>query len=163
MLQLKPNQWSCAITSLAMTLRVPTQELIDELGHDGSAIVFPQLIEPMCRRGFHSQELIHLAWRHGFAVTPIELFPTIRPMQGEGTHIVRFGGDDGSMNLGRFIDTIHSNIGILEGQSGRWMHAVHFRYGEIYDPDGYQYLYSKRGCQGTGFIPNRAHVFTSRM
>jgi hypothetical protein len=162
MLQLKPNQWSCAITSLAMTLHVPVQELIDELGHDGSQIIFPQLIEPMCRRGFHSQELIRLAWRRGFAVTPIELFPTIRPMQGEGLHTIYYDGD-AEINVGRFVDTIHDRIGILEGQSGRWMHAVHFRYGEIYDPDGYQYLYSKRGCQGTGFIPNRAHVFTSRM
>ena len=79
MLQLKPNKWSCAVTAFAMALHVPVQELIQEIGHDGSEIVFPELEEPMRRRGFHSQELIYAAWKRGFTVTPIELMPVIAP------------------------------------------------------------------------------------
>ena len=76
-MQLKPNRWSCSITAMAMALETPVQHLIEHLGHDGSEIVFPQLKDPMYRRGFHSQELIQLAWDWGYAVTPFELAPTI--------------------------------------------------------------------------------------
>ena len=159
MLQLKPNQWSCAITSLAMVLRVPVQELIDRLGHDGSQIVFPDLEEPMCRRGFHSQELMDLALQWGFIVSPVELFPTIKPTYGDGLVTVHFGGNEAT-NWCRFNTTIDTTIGILEGRSGRWHHTVHYRHGDIWDPDGAHYSYSRRACEYRGFFANRALIFT---
>ena len=161
MLQLKPNPWSCSITSLAMTLHVPVQQLVDDLGHDGSEIVFPELPEPMCRRGFHSQELIHLAWRYGFTVTPFELYPTIRPTTGEGVVTVTFDGSEQN-NWRRFIDTIHRATGILEGRGATCHHAVHFRYGDVWDPDGHQYPYTKDACEERNFFANRALIFIRR-
>jgi hypothetical protein len=160
MLQLKPNKWSCSITSLAMALNIPVANLIEQLGHDGSEIVFPDLDEPMCRRGFHSQELIHLAWRHRFTVTPFELIPTIAPTSGEGSLVqVHF---DGSIknNWHRFLDVIKHTSGILEGQGRNCNHAVHYRQGDIYDPDGHYYRYTQEACEEHGFFGRRALIIS---
>lgn len=162
MLQVKPYPWACAITSLAMTLRIPVQELILELGHDGSEIAFPSLREPLCRRGFHSQELIFLAESHGFAITPIELFPQIKPVQGRHPPVRVFFGKDAKAkdNWLRFQSYISETMGILEGVSGRREipHAVHHRFGDIWDPDGEHYVYSQEACEQRGFIANRLFV-----
>jgi hypothetical protein len=163
MLQTKPNQWSCAITALAMTLRVPVAQLIEELGHDGSKNIFPKLEEPMCRRGFHSQELIHLAWRWGFTVTAFELFPTIAPTSGGEKKVeVIFDGDEDN-NWKRFNDTIQITKGILEGAGTHSNHAVAYDHGKIQDPDGWEYPYSPANCTAQNFYPNRALVFIRRM
>ncbi len=162
MLQLKPNQWSCSITALAMTLRVPVADLVSQLGHDGSEIIFPNLDEPMCRRGFHSQELIHLAWLWNFAVTPFEALPVISPTCGnEGMVPVIFDGDEDS-NWTRFNDIIGSTRGILEGRTTASRHAVHYNYDEIWDPDGCQYPNTREACEQRGFYGNRAFAFVRR-
>ena len=157
-LQIKPNRWSCSVTALAMTLETPVQQIIDEIGHDGSQIVYPDLPEPMCHRGFHSQELIHIAWQHGFNVTPFELFPSIRPAMGQYDSIIVEYVD----NWHRFISLIKNEMGILEGTGRRCRHAVHFRRGEIRDPDGHQYTYSRESCEKRGFFTDRALVFTEK-
>jgi hypothetical protein len=154
-LQIKPNRWSCSVTALAMTLQLPVDQIIDEIGHDGSQIIYPGLPEPLCRRGFHSQELIDVAWQHDFSVTPFELFPSIRPASGDyDTLIVEF-----TDNWQRFISLIKSERGILEGAGFHCRHAVHFRRGEIFDPDGRQYTYTKKSCEERGFFTDRALVF----
>lgn len=159
-LQLKPNPWSCAITSLAMVLQRPVEQLIEEIGHDGSEIIFPGLDEPMQRRGFHSQELIHLAWQHGFSVTAFELFPAIVPTSGGSVSVpVYFGQARG--NWERLIDMIHTTQGVLAGRCSPngVRHAVCYDHGEIFDPDGCQYQYSREECESRGFYGNRALVF----
>ena len=166
--QLKPNQWSCSITALAMTLNVPVADLVSQLGHDGSEIVFPSLAEPMCRRGFHSQELIHLAWQHGFTVTAFSLFPAVAPSFGNEPKVtVIFDGSEDN-NWARFTDILNATEGILEGDSGKCQHAVHYRHGEIFDPDGGQYdggqySYSREACERRGFFANRALAFVRRI
>ncbi len=157
-LQIKPNRWSCSVTALAMTLKTPVKKLIAELGHDGSQIIFPQLPEPLCRRGFHSQELIHLAWNHGFSLTPFELFPRIQPASGNYDPVaVQF-----TDNWQRFQLILHREMGILEGKGRRCRHAVHFNRGIIFDPDGRQYKYSQKACEEQGFYTDRALVATPR-
>ena len=156
-LQLKPNQWSCSVTAFAMALRFPVQQLIEELGHDGSEIIFPDLPEPMCRRGFHAQELILAAWRHDFACTPLELFPQTRSNCGQ--HTYRVGMED-HLCWGRFKECIVTTFGILEGHGKSCHHAVHYRYGYIWDPDGDQYFYSRQACEDRGFFGNRLWIFS---
>ena len=158
-LQIKPNRWSCSITSLAMCLETTTKLLCTELGHDGSKIIFPRLAEPMCRRGFHSQELIHLAWNHGYCVTPFELFPAIQPFSSDyQPATVQFID-----NWHRFTRLIQTEMGVLEGKGHRCRHAVHFCRGMIYDPDGQQYEYSKEACEQRRFYTDRALIFTPRI
>ena len=157
-LQIKPNRWSCSVTALAMTLETPVQQIIDEIGHDGSQIIYPDLPEPMCRRGFHPQELITIAWQHGCCVTPFELFPSICPASDHYDSVIVEFVD----NWHRFVSLIKSEMGILEGTGRRCRHAVHFNKGIIFDPDGQQYTYSKESCEQRGFYTNRALVFTPR-
>ena len=73
----KPERWMCLPASFAMVLGLPLSVIFDEIGHDGSQIVKPELPEPMCRRGFHPQELIHLCLNHGHAATRVELYPVL--------------------------------------------------------------------------------------
>ena len=157
LLQLKPNRWSCSVTAFAMALRVPVKQLMDEIGHDGESVIFPHLPEPMCHRGFHSQELILAAWRHGFACTPLELFPRVQSSCGQHTH--RVGMND-SLCWERFLEATIDNFGVLEGQGRQCHHAVHFRYGYIWDPDGDQYFYSQQACEDRGFFGNRLWIFS---
>jgi hypothetical protein len=95
-----------------MTLDIPVSEIIEEVGHDGGEIVFPHLREPACRRGFHSQELVKIAWQHRYAMTPIELFPTTRATVGTKTHPV---WTDKIERQASFAAWVHSSVGILEG------------------------------------------------
>lgn len=53
-----------------MVLNVSIEDIFKETGHDGSAIVFPSLMEPNNRRGHTVYEMIEYAWTIGYAVTP---------------------------------------------------------------------------------------------
>lgn len=77
-LQKSPNQASCLPTSFAMVLGVPVAELLEQLGHNGTEIVSPQLSVPNCYRGFHVQELIFACLERGYAVTPFEPLPVLQ-------------------------------------------------------------------------------------
>lgn len=163
-LQLKPYQWACSITALAMTIDVPVVELMELLGHDGSEIIWDHLPEPMCRRGFHSQELIHLAWRFGYTVTPFEIFPCIRAMYGAIDDYPVILNEGENANWRQFFDVIRETKGIIEGrcEPGGCHHAMHFDHNEVFDPDGHQFTYSRKECESRGFYGNRALVFIRR-
>jgi len=158
--QIKPNAWSCAITALAMTLGIPVLELVKELDHDGSKVIFPLLPDPQCRRGFHSQELIMLAWRHRFAMTPIELYPTILANDHSVIHPVWEKTEEEYKE--RFTGIVRESAGILEGEGHTCHHAVHNNAGTLYDPDpsGTIYPFSFQDCEAQGFYPSRLWVFT---
>ena len=175
MLQNKPNPWGCAVTAFAMAIDIPVQQLMDEIGHDGGQKIFHHLPEPMCRRGFHSQELIQAAWKYGFACTPIEMYPMLRcepiiPVP----HIQRMADErgglptehsvlfDGSIvgNDARFLAAVQVTRGVMEGSGCRCHHAVYYHYGQIWDPDGEQYEYTMDACEERGFYGNRLWIFT---
>jgi len=152
-MQLKPNRWSCGITSLAMAMGIKLEYLIKEIGHDGGDIIFPDLDEPMCRRGFHSQELIFLARKWGWAVTPIEFGPVILSTSGNEIYPVHLRN-----NQGRFEKVVRTTSGVLEGHNDRCYHAVNYRHGMLYDPDGQVYTYSMENCEARNFFGHRALV-----
>jgi len=156
--QIKPNAWSCSITALAMTLDIPVSEVITEIGHDGSEIIFPNMDEPMRRRGFHSQELVEIAWHHGYAMTPIEFFPRLRANNGSET--VHIWGE--SFSTVRFFGAIEGSLGILEGNGRKCQHAVHNFYGNLYDPDPSGSVYKVDDHKKHDFYPTRLWVFTRR-
>jgi len=76
---MQPNRWSCSITSAAMVMGITIQELVDEIGHDGSNKVFPDLPEPMCFAGFDISEIVDAAFDLGWSMTPINTIPTCTP------------------------------------------------------------------------------------
>lgn len=63
----------------AKVMGITTDELIADIGHDGSQIVFPELPEPMCRAGYHIQEIQDAAVRRHFAVITVEAHPVATP------------------------------------------------------------------------------------
>ena len=158
--QRKPNAWSCAITALAMTLDIPVEDVVAEAGHDGGEIIFPLLEEPKCRKGFHLQELIMIAWRHGYAMTPIELFPLILATDHSKTHKV--WDQTEATYRARFMAGVNLYPGILEGRNKRCHHAVYNHRGQIYDPDPCMpvYDFSFANCEKRGFYASQLWIFT---
>lgn len=147
----KPNPWGCSITSFAMALDVSVETLQSYIGHDGSEIVFPELPEPMCRRGFHQQELIFAALNLGWTVTPFELVPAIQstPVAGFTPKVITLDSEDRRL---MFAIMVRAFRGVLTGLGSRCHHAVAFDRGAVYDPDGATYSFSFPECERRRFI-----------
>ena len=75
-----PNAWSCLPAAFATALQVPIEAILAIVGHDGGEITHAGLGEPLCRRGFHPQEMIKMCLEDGMSVTRVELFPTSVPI-----------------------------------------------------------------------------------
>jgi hypothetical protein len=88
-----PNGWSCLPTAFATAIRVPLNDVLTFVGHDGSEIIYDHLSDPDSRRGFHYQEMIKMCLKLGKAVTRIELAPRLKLRDtSEEAHIVDIGG-----------------------------------------------------------------------
>ena len=126
--QQQPNSWSCLATSFAMVLDIPLKQLIEECGHDGSAIHWPSLGNPFCRRGFHIQELIRIAYNHGVGMVPFEAKPTSRPPMDDRAI---------SVNVADIWEIMEGNIGVLIGETccGNG-HAMAWNGRRVFDPSG---------------------------
>lgn len=157
LLQLKPHSWSCLATSFAMALDIPVRLFELMAGHDGSEIMFPELSEPLCRRGFHVSEATLIAMRLGYSATPLELFPQIAASAGPSVKPVYYGQTaTEEFNWTIFEATIISFSGVIEARtkSPCW-HAVAFDKGQIFDPDGRQFAYSREDCARRGLFTTR--------
>lgn len=159
-LQTKPNRWSCVAVSFAMAINRSFDEFVEEVGHDGSEVIFPWLPEPMCRRGFHIQECIRVAVKHDFSVTPIELIPAIAPAPSpecpipspDVRQIPVLYGPTLNTNFTYFEQHIRYERGVITGVGRQCLHAVAFDAGTIFDPEGITYPYSQEHCLEHGFI-----------
>lgn len=140
-----------------MALDIAVWHFHELVGHDGSEIIFPNLPEPQCRRGFHVSEACLAAIRQGYAATPVELMPVIASSPGIEplTHRVFYGTDE-SDNWSRFTELLHYGQGVIEcrTRSGNY-HAVGYESGVIYDPDGHEFDYSRAVCEGHGLFTTR--------
>lgn len=65
------NPYSCVLQAFAFAINHCSTELQERLGHDGSAIIAPELPEPFCRRGYCVDELFELLLGLGYSCTPI--------------------------------------------------------------------------------------------
>jgi len=130
--QRTPNRWSCLPTAFAIALGVSVREVIERIGHDGSAVAFPGLPEPERRRGFHVQECIDVALALGVSVTPIEAFPRHSSTVDTDPIVIRF--PEG--NEARFCRTVETTRGVLTGRGLRSRHAVAYDHRLIIDPNG---------------------------
>lgn len=155
-----PEKGLCAATSFAMALGVTVAEVLEQVG-DWKEVIFPGLPEPMCWRGIHQQELIRVALRLGYAVTPVELFPTIapacrtNPVTGTDYDDIGIWYDEGG-NWCEFMEVIETTRGILEGYSGKCGHMTAYDHGNVFDPSSLVYPYSYARCTGFGFYPHTA-------
>jgi hypothetical protein len=146
-LQQRPEPWMCMPLAFAMALELPVGELLEELGHDGSELAFPNLPEPACRRGFHIQELVHVALSRGFALTPVELFPVLESADGKQTQTILYRDN----NWKRFADILAASRGVIDGAGFRFRHMVAYDQGRIFDPKGHIYDYTRIACEAHQF------------
>ena len=108
----------CQITGISI------EQMLHEIGHDGSEILWPELPEPLCRRAFHVQEIIEVLLKHGHMVTPIEKYPSIQPYNGR-----EFVGDEAPLpprDFGLYKDKVGVVIGIYNGvgHAFKWINGV---------------------------------------
>jgi hypothetical protein len=138
-----------------MAMDITVSHFEGVIGHDGSQIVFPELPEPQCRRGYHISEAVWVANCCGYSATPFELYPQIGPSSGSSPPIAveyPYGN--------QFLATalLMNFRGVCEARtpSGNW-HAVAFNRGKIYDPDPGRepFEYSRQACEARGLYTTR--------
>lgn len=114
-----------------MVLDVQVSELIKKEGHDGSEIYWPELPDPLSRRGFHIQEMIRLCDDFGFHVTPFEPCPVAISADRDSPKQL-------PVDWGQDVLKIFTNsVGVLDGQTMNGSpHAVASEFGKIFDPGG---------------------------
>jgi len=125
---LQPNRWTCLPCSFAAVLGLTLEELLRRVGHDGSAIWWPEFPEPWQRRGFHVQEMIDVAYDLGKAVIPIEACPTVCPQPGGPVKPVPM------TDVLRVQRYLAQNVGVLTGQGVTGRHAVAWDGQQLLDP-----------------------------
>lgn len=119
-LQHQPNPASCLVTSFAMVLNVPVEDLIRQIGHDGMEVLFPENDYPNHLRGFHIQELIWACYEREYLAIPFEPCPVL-----ESNGIIR------SIEPFKWIKEIMAERqGVLIGTK----HAVAWDCNLCYDP-----------------------------
>jgi len=69
-LQVQPDSASCFITSIAMVMNYPVEDLIKEVGKDHTAILHPGRTHGLKYRGHHYQDLTETLLNHGWALIP---------------------------------------------------------------------------------------------
>ena len=127
-LQKAPISHTCLATSFAMVLGVDAQDLIDCANpHE---VMWPQLEEPQCYRGHHIQEMIDLAWEHGYSVTEIQAMPRFGTLGCTQTYVLH-SNTEAMTRIGRYL----AMQGIITSET----HAVAYADGIVYDPKGMMY------------------------
>lgn len=119
-----------------MALDVPVTRLIVLIGHDGSEIVWPELPEPLRRRGHHVQEMIYVSHQLGFSVTPFEAFPVSLGKAGTTPFTVPMIPQAEE----RMPGVMQEAVGVVTGENpNRRPHAVAWDGHAILDPGGQDY------------------------
>lgn len=133
LLQSSPNWWSCLPTAFAACFGIPVRDLIKELGHDGSEMLFPEDPEPFCRRGFHIQEFIKPCLMRGLAPVFIEAQPSIESKKREVKPLT-------TENVANLSLYMHKYNGIVIGMKpNNHEHALAWNMECFYNSDGKSY------------------------
>jgi hypothetical protein len=116
-----------------MALDVPLQAILDIVGHDGSEIIWPRLPEPLRRRSFHIQEMIHICRKAGYAVTPFEGEACLA-QSGEQPYRI-----DLKSQFEEVLLTCLRGVITGRGKRGNIPHAVAWNGSKVYCPSGEVY------------------------
>lgn len=69
------SAWSCLVDAYAELVGVTSEQVFEELGHDGSRIIYDDLPDPHCREGFHIQEIQALAEKNDWFFSRFDFHP----------------------------------------------------------------------------------------
>lgn len=130
---LQPNSWSCLPTALAMVLDEPVEELIKEIGHNGSEDIEFSL-RAKTKKGFHIQELTKICYRRRKALIQFDRYVNIHHNEGV---TISFSDD-----IEYIYVLMQDSKGIILGQTKNSKdHAVAWDNitQAIYDPNGTKY------------------------
>jgi len=131
------GQHQCLVFSLAMLLDESPDALIEELGHDGTEVWWPDWPVPHCYRGHHIQEVIDLCLGRGIFLTPIEFYPCTA--SAKSPHVSRPIWPLTRASA-RFQDYIRGKPGLLIGQAASGGgHACAWDGHIVWDPNGRKY------------------------
>jgi len=121
----------CLLYSAAMLLNEPASFLVEELGHDGMEVWWPELDDHRKFRGHSMQEMIDIFLKRGFTLTPIQSFP----MQSPGSCIEARPTFEEYAE--RFYKHIAKKRAILIGRTQRGNgHAWAWDGYQVFDPRG---------------------------
>lgn len=129
-----PNEWSCLPTAFAMAMNLPLERILEMIGHDGSEPFWPGLPSPMGLRGFHEQELVDVARKHGFNPIHILAAPAYEHWPILGKPVKRLWPD--WFCIERMNLLMETNIGVICGMVGTQGHAVAWDGESFYNPNG---------------------------
>jgi len=135
-IQTSPNNWSCVPYAFATATGIEVTTLLDTIGHDGSEIIFPDLEEPFCRRGFLGQEVVLALYSLGWLASEFQFEPF-----GfyDDTHAFTIEySSDMKKSLSNLLE---NSIGVVCGAiktTGK-QHAVAWDGKQCYDPTGFIY------------------------
>jgi hypothetical protein len=128
----QPNKWSCFPTALAICLGVKVDDVILAIGHDGSAVIWPELEDPACRQGFHDQEILLAAEACGMSLVRYDKHPTSYVQMDMPPHKLDYSA--------RFEEVVMTYDGILVGKTMEGKdHAVAWDRHMCLDPMGHRY------------------------
>lgn len=71
----QPEKWQCGLAAFAMLFDLSLESAVQTLGHDGSEILYPELKEPECRKGFTIPELVDAAYKLDHALIQFDAVP----------------------------------------------------------------------------------------
>jgi hypothetical protein len=108
----------CVLDAFCKAANISQEELLPLLGHDGSEIVFPDLPEPSCRRGFDPREIAYALYTHkGIKIMQFDRYIERISRNGE-SYIL-----DMSEQLFKLME---NNSGIIIGLFINKLHAVYW-------------------------------------
>jgi hypothetical protein len=118
---IQPNNHSCLITSSAMLLKTPVENLIRQIGHDGSELINGN------PRGHHIQEIIDLLDNIHCSLTPIQFEPEYRASVDSVAYPLKV------REYSRLEQHLEGD-GLLTGRRGNVGHCCAYVKGLVFDP-----------------------------
>ena len=131
----------CMLASAAMVLDTTVDILINEIGHDGTEICWPDEPAPRNQRGYHIQEILDCFLSRGVSMYRVDGYPllhvvgcTPRPVYPDAE--------------ARFVRLIEGRRAMIYGTVLRGAHMVAWDGSRVYDPSGSGHDDFEQLCHG---------------
>ena len=144
MKSVRKNEYQCAAISFAAALGCTLEKLYEVVGHDGGAVIWPQLPSPLCYQSFHVEELMKGSILLGF--DPVLLNFRLATVPSEKCEQINV------INQRQFVrDYMSRTTGVLYGYGVQCMHFVYWDGSLIHCPNGPVYDFDS--ANQFNFIP----------
>ena len=132
---------NCLLRAAAVLLNEPVKTLIEEIGHEGDSVAWPQYKKPLCYVGVHMQEIMDCCLRRGYGLVPIHHYPCTSGPNGE----LEFPFSEPEAEA-RLLIHITGHTGIAVGVTGSGIRHAWFWNGETLNDPATKMLYHLNEC-----------------